>query len=160
MSSSPFPPPPIAPAQRQSSMIKWLLALGGLVLVVLAWSCGTRFYRDYGICRSAADRFHQHLNRSEYESIYNEASEDLRAEAPETDQIKVFQTVHEKMGIAGKMKPLGFHVNANANTKGTFANQVYETEFSLGKAEEQFVWRIKVNDALLVSYHAESSNFR
>ena len=76
----------------------------------------------------------------------------------ETDQIKVFQTVHEKMGIAGKMKPLGFHVNAN--TKGTFANQVYETEFSLGKTEEQFVWRIKVNDALLVSYHAESSNFR
>lgn len=157
MSSSPVPPPPARLVRRRSPLSKWLLGLGGLILVVLAWSCGTHFYRDYGICRSAVDRFHQHLNNGEYESIYNEASEDLRAETPEADQVKVFQMIHEKMGIAGKMKPLGFHVNANTN--GTFASQVYETEFSLGKGEEQFVWRIKGNDALLVGYHVKSPNF-
>lgn len=140
-------------------MLRWLVALGGLVLIGLVWSCGTHFYRDYGICRSAVDRFHQHLNRGEYESIYNEASEDFRAGATEADQTKVFQTVHEKMGIALKMKPLGFHVKASTNN-GVLADQVYETEFSLGRAEEQFVWRLKGNDALLVSYHAESPNFR
>jgi hypothetical protein len=159
MSSSVFPPPPITPARRPSSLIKWLLGLGGLVLIVLIWSCGTHFYHDYGICRSAVDRFHQHLNHGEYESIYNEAADDLRAGAPEADQIKVFQTVHEKMGIALKMKPLGFHVKASTN-QGILADQVCETEFSLGKAEEQFVWRIKGGDAMLVSYHAESPNFR
>ena len=133
MSSSPFPPPPIAPGQRPSSMIKWAVAVGGLVLIALAWSCGTHFYRDYGICRSSVDRFHQHVNRGEYESIYNEASEDLRAGTPEADQIKVFQTVHEKMGSALKIKPLGFHVKASTNN-GILADQVYETEFSLCKA--------------------------
>ena len=158
MNSFGLPPPPTIPVTRPSSLIKWLLGLGALCLVVLGWSCGTHFYRDYVVCRSAVDRFHQHLNRGEYESIYSEASDDFRSEAPKSDEIKVLETVHEKMGIAGTVKPLGFHVNSN--TKGTLANQVYETEFSLGKAEEQFVWRIDGSIALLVSYHAESPNFR
>jgi hypothetical protein len=151
-------PPTIAPDSGGSSIFKWLLSLGGIGALALLWSCGRSMYRNYGICRAATEHFHQELNQGEYESIYSQANDEFRSAVPKSDEIKVLELVHERMGNAGKMSAAGFHINAT--TRGTFVNQVYETQFVGGQVQEEFVWRVENGAAALVRYHAESPNFR
>ncbi len=158
MSSFPYAPPAAAPRTSSFSLIKSLLALAVLVIAVLVMTVGRNLYRKYNICRSAVVRFHQHMDHVEYEAIYNEATPDFRNAATKDAELGVLRLVHDKMGTFEKMTPLGFHVNANI--KGTFANQVYETHFAMGTGQEQFVWRLENNNALLVSYHVDSPNFK
>jgi hypothetical protein len=70
----------------------------------------------------------------------------------------VQQLVHQRMGNAGKMSASGFHINAT--TRGTFVNQVYETQFAGGQVQEEFVGRVENGSAVLVRYHADSPTVR
>ena len=98
------------------------------------------------------------FNNGEYEEIYSETTDEFRRAASRADEIKVFETVHSKMGNPGKMSIKGFHISAS--TRGTFVNEVYDTQFSLGQGQEGFIWRIDQDTARLVTYHVDSPNFR
>lgn len=155
MSTSMFPPPPVSET-KSSGLLKWLFFVGIVAIAVGGWFLFTHIYRDYKICRSAAERFHTHLDRGEYEAIYVEASEDFRKAAPHDHAISFLTTVHQQMGTVQGMKFLGFHVNTT--TRGTLANQVFETKFGLGTGQEQFLWRMGGSTPLLVGYHVNSAN--
>jgi len=70
----------------------------------------------------------------------------------------VFELVHQKMGTSGKKTPKGFHVKWQNGQ--TLVDQVFATQFSLGEAEESFIWVIQQDRLRLLSYHIESANLR
>lgn len=157
MSGALFPALPTAPT-KSSGLLRWLFITGVLAIAVGCWYFSTHIYRDYRVCRSAAERFHAHLDRSEYDSIYVEASDDFRAAAPKDRAIAFLSTVHQKLGPVQGMAFLGFHVNTTV--RGTLANQVFETKFSLGTGQEQFLWKMGGATPLLVGYHVNSANLQ
>lgn len=157
MSTPLFPPPPIS-TTKSSALLKWLLLAGTAAIAVGGWYVVTHIYRDYKICHLAAERFHAHLDRGEYEAIYGEASDDFRKAAPHDHAITFLTSVHQKLGTVQGMKFLGFH--ENTTTRGTLANQVFETKFGLGTGQEQFLWRMGGTTPLLVGYHVNSTNLR
>ncbi len=156
--SQPTPILPPAPAPRRGSKKRLIVLLcgGAAVLVLLLFSLGGRTYRNYRLAAAAAEHFHEQLNRTEYNSIYEEASEDFRRSGTREDFGKVLETVHQKMGVAGKMRPLGFHLHWQSGR--TLADADFNTKFTQGQAQETFVWIMQQNQLQLYSYHIDSSN--
>jgi|SRR5580698_6530375 hypothetical protein len=137
------------------------IVLGGLLVVVAAimlWSCGKSAYHNYRLSAAAVDRFHEQLNQADYETIYGEATDEFRNAGTREDELKFLETVHEKMGNSGKMSARGFHMNWQGGRLSV--NQVYETQFALGKAQEGFVWIIEDERPRLQTYHIDSANLR
>jgi hypothetical protein len=140
------------------SVIKWILLGGGVVALLLMGTCGRTAYHSFKITNNAVERFHSQLDNSEYEDIYGDATDEFRAAGSREQQIAFLQTIHEKMGHSGKCSVTGFHINAN--TKGTFLNEVCATVFVAGSANEYFVWRIDGEPPKLWSYHIDSPGLR
>jgi len=158
-SASPVPPSAVPPAKNQTlKRLIVLLCLLASGLAVVLWALGRRTYRNYGIASAAVDHFHQELNNSDYETIYEEASDEFRRSGNRPDMVKFFQMVHEKMGNSGDKKAAGFHVSWT-NGRVT-VNQVFDTEFALGQGQESFVWTIEHDHARLYGYHIDSANLR
>ncbi len=135
-----------------------LLVLLAVGLAIVVWALGRRTYRNYGITSAAADRFHQELNNSDYDAIYEEASDEFRRSGNRPDIVKFLQMVHEKMGDSGNKKAAGFHVSW---TNGrTTVDQVFNTEFALGQGQESFIWIVRQDQARLYSYRINSPNLR
>jgi hypothetical protein len=145
---------------RQRSKTRWIV-LAGLVVVaaaMLLWSCGKGMYHNYRLSTGAVERLHRQLDQADYETIYGEATEEFRRAGSRTDEIKFLETVHQKMGNSGKISSQGFHVNWQ-NGRVT-ANQVVNTQFALGQAQEAFVWIIEQDQPRLQSYRINSPNLR
>jgi len=158
-SASPVPPSAIPPAKNQTlKRLIVLLCLLAFGLAVVLWALGRRTYRNYGIASAAVDHFHQELNNSDYDAIYEEASDEFRRSGNRSDIVKFLQMVHEKMGTSGNRKVAGFHVNWS-NGRVT-VNQVFNSEFALGQGQESFVWIVKQSQAKLYSYRIDSANLR
>jgi|SRR5258707_8261338 hypothetical protein len=147
------------PRQERSKTKR--IVLSGLLAVVagiLLWSCGKGTYHNYRLANAAVDQLHQRLNQADYETIYGEATEEFRRAGSRTDEIKFLEMVHQKMGNSGKMSFKGFHVNWQ-NGRVT-VNQVFDTQFTLGQAQEGFIWVIEQDQPRLQSYRIDSSNLR
>lgn len=158
-SASPVPPSAIPPARNQTfKRLIVLLCLLAFGLATVLWAVGKRTYRNYGIASAAVDHFHQQMNNSDYDAIYEEASDEFRRSGNRPELVKFLQMVHEKMGNSGDRKAAGFHLNWS-NGRGT-VNQVFNTEFALGQGEESFVWVVQQDQAKLYSYRIDSANLR
>ena len=140
-----------AGAERSWPMIAALFAILG---IVFWWSCGSSVYHNYRAARSAADQFHQRLDRADYEAIYSETSAAFRGAGSREDEIAFFERVHQKMGSSGTMTATGFHVNRQAGY--AFVNQSFNTHFAQGGAQESFVWLIDNGDTLLQTYRIDA----
>lgn len=156
---APTPVPSVPPAKNQTlKRLIVLLCLLAFGIAIVLWALGRRTYRNYGIASAAVDHFHQELNNSEYDAIYEEASDEFRRSGTQPDLVKFLQMVHEKMGNSGNRKAAGFHVNWSSGR--VTVNQVFNTEFALGQGEESFVWIVKQDQAQLYSYRIDSANLR
>jgi hypothetical protein len=70
----------------------------------------------------------------------------------------LFATLHEKLGASGKMSYQGFHLNWQNGR--TIVNEVFDTQFALGQAQEGFIWVIEQDQVRLPSYRVDSPNLR
>jgi hypothetical protein len=135
------------------------MVIGGLAAVlaaILLWSCGKGTYHSYRLANAAVDQLHQRLNQADYETIYSEATEEFRRSGSRADDIKFFEMVHQKMGTSGKKSYKGFHINWQ-NGRQT-VNEVVNTQFALGEAQEGFIWIIEQDEARLHTYRIDSPN--
>lgn len=156
---APTPVPSVPPAKNQTlKRLIVLLCLLAFGLAIVLWAFGRRTYRNYGIASAAVDHFHQELNNSDYDAIYEEASDEFRRSGNRPDIVKFLQMVHEKMGNSGTRKASGFHVNWR-NGRVT-VDEVFNTEFALGQGQESFVWIVEQDHARLYGYHIDSPNLR
>jgi hypothetical protein len=131
-----------------------LLSLSAAVAAVILWSLGKGAYHDYRLASAAVEHFHQQLNAADYDGIYEGASDELRRSATRDDVFKLLEKVHQRMGNAGKRSPAGFHVTWK--TGRTTIDQVFETEFAMGRGQESFVWIIGQDQLRLYNYHIDS----
>ena len=153
MATSPFPPAPAfatPPAPR--SKTKWIVVSSLIVvlLLVLLGTCGRGVYRDYRAASAAVELFHRHLDKTDFDTIYADASDSFRSASTKADLIKFLQATHQKLGNSGKTSPLGFHVNWR--NRQMFVDQVYSTQFTQGTAQESFVWVMENGTPRLYGY--------
>jgi hypothetical protein len=159
-----LPPPQVSPftvpPRRQRSMTRRIVLAGIVVAVaaILLWSCGKGAYHNYRLSAAAVERFHQQLDQGDFETIYGEATDEFRRAGSREEQIKFLAMVHEKMGNSGKMSAKGFHINWQNGRLSV--NQVYDTQFALGQAQEGFIWIIEQDQPRLQTYRINSSNLR
>jgi hypothetical protein len=116
------------------------IVLTGLRLVVVAlllWACGKGTYHNDRLSAAGVEVFHERLNEAGYETIYSEATKEFRQGGTRKDEIQFFATLHEKLGASGKMSLKGFHVNWQNGR--TMVNEVLDTQFALGRAQEGFI---------------------
>lgn len=99
---------------------------------------------------AAVDAFHRRYNAGEFEQLYREASPAFRETAPE----------HEFEAFLGEVRTRLGAVRSSAQTASTlFAGTpspqlmlTYTTQFERGVAEEQFVYQLRGEEAILVGY--------
>lgn|GEM_PF-3314896 len=155
--SSSQPPSFSSPRQERSRTKRLVVgATLGLLAAIVLWNCGKGTYHNYRLSSAAVDQFHRQLNQADYEAIYGDATDAFRATGTRADALKVFEVVHQKMGDSGKMSARGFHISWQNGR--TTVDQVFETQFTLGRGQESFVWIIEQDQAHLQAYHINSAN--
>jgi hypothetical protein len=118
--------------------------------------CGTQAFQGAKLAQQNVHHFHDRFNRSEYQEIFAEATNEFRGASPEPDTNAFFAKVHEKLGdFAHSDEPKYF---ANVSTNGTFITLIYNTEFTRGKGQERFIWRIDADQARLLDYRIDSKD--
>jgi hypothetical protein len=141
---------------RQPKVLwKWSLVLSALVMVVLAWQCGSALHQGHVLADSAVGEFHRRLNAGLYEEICREADEGLAGEARHAELVKFLEGVHNKLGDAGVSSQINMRVNAS--TFGSSVVAQYNTTFAQGSAVETFTWVKKSNSLRLYGYDIRSN---
>jgi hypothetical protein len=134
---------------------KWSLAATAVILVFLMWQCGSALHEGRALANTAVKEFHQRLNGSRYEEIYQEADEGFTGAGKHDELVKFLGAVHTKLGNAGVENFADMRVNAT--TGGTFIVTRYNTTFEHGSAVETFTW-VKAHGALkLYGYDIRSN---
>jgi hypothetical protein len=155
----PPPPPNLAPRKKFFTTRRIaLVVLSILAVLVILLNLAKATYQSYRWATAAVERFHRQLDQENYEAIYEEASYDFRRSGKREDEIKFLQMVHQKMGAFSKTSPAGFHVNWR--TGYLYVDQVFQTTFANGEAQESFIWVIQGNRIWLYGYRINSPNLR
>ncbi len=102
----------------------------------------------------AVSRFHDQLNSGSYLDIYRQTDEGFQKATAEADARALFEAVRRKLGTVKNANQIGWGVNAT--TGGTVVRLAYDTEFTEGRATEQFVFYVSGDNARLFQYNIVS----
>jgi len=133
------------------SRVLTLLLLSTLALAVTN-SCSLTKSKE--IAEAAVKRFHDQFNAGKYADIYSDSDEQFKKVATEQDLADLLQAVQRKLGTVKDVK--GSSWGVNTTTSGIMANLSYDTDFTEGRAAEEFVFHITGNQAKLVRYNINS----
>jgi hypothetical protein len=153
----PHPQPPPLTVSRPKRSRKRAIVIGGLIAVVGAivlWSAAKGMYHNYRLSSAAVEKFHHELDQGDYDAIWEDSTDAFRAAGTRADTVKLFETVHQKMGASGKASSAGFHVNWQPGRANV--NHVFDTAFSNGRAQEAFIWIVEQDHPRLQSYRIDS----
>ncbi|HEX8746384.1 MAG TPA: DUF4019 domain-containing protein [Pyrinomonadaceae bacterium] len=106
------------------------------------------------LSESAIARFHNQFNSAQYADIYNQTDEGFRKGSPESEMTALLGAVRRKLGTVKNTSQVKWNLNATPN--GTMVVLTYETEFTEGKATEQFIYRVSGDRAMLYRYDVMS----
>ena len=98
--------------------------------------------------------FHQQLISGQYHDIYAASDPEFRKAMSESDAAALFTAVNTKLGHPRNSDLKNWRVDLLVN--GTFVTLVYQTEFAQAGAQEEFVWHIQDNRAILFRYNINS----
>jgi hypothetical protein len=122
-----------------------------IALVTITASCSMGKSKEAG--EAAVTQFHNQFNAGQYKEIYDQADEAFRKAAAETEVLALFEAVRKKLGTIRQANANGWHVFMGEATTVTLQ---YDTEFTEGKATEQFVFVVSGDKAALVNYTINS----
>jgi hypothetical protein len=123
-----------------------------LALLVVVTSCSLTKGREIG--ERAVAQFHNQFNAGQYHEIYAQSDEGFRKGTSEPDTLAYFDAVHRKLGTVKNINQTEWRVNAT--TGGTVVTLAYDTEFTEGHANEQFVFYVSGDNARLFHYTINS----
>ena len=107
-------------------------------------------FQNKDFAQKAVDRFHQLFNEQSYSVIYHEADAQFHRSMTVPDFDDLLQAMQKSLGLFKQARQTGFQ------SSGTIATLTYESEFTRGKATEQFGYAISTGGAALVSYNITS----
>ncbi|MCA1817205.1 MAG: DUF4019 domain-containing protein [Acidobacteria bacterium] len=134
---------------KPSSKIALLLIAAGLAL---SGACSLTKGKEIG--ERAVAQFHDQFNAGQYHEIYGQADGGFRKATAEADAVALFEGVRRKLGAVTNSVQTGWRVNAT--NAGTVVALQYDTEFTQGKATEQFVLMVSGESARLYNYNVNS----
>lgn len=131
----------------------WLGVSSVLLFLTLALAtCSAR--QGIELSTIAIRDFHGKYNNGQYQEIYLHSDESLKKKRSEAETISFFSKLREKLGDVGEAKLTNQSINVT--TMGTIVSSVYDTEFSKGKGQEQYIYIIKDGAAKLMDYKVNS----
>ena len=98
--------------------------------------------------------FHSELNAGNFDQIYEDSASDWKQASPKDDTIKLFTSIHNKLGGFISATQTGWHVNYG--TAGTIVTIVDDSKFQKAQGVETFTYRVSGSTAQLVGYNINS----
>jgi hypothetical protein len=123
------------------------------VSAILLGGCGSS--ENLRIAKEATTHVHAQMDSEQFAQIYSEADDALRAATKRQDFLDFISAVHRKLGRVQNASQTSFFINFS--TSGTRVRLNYLTKFDGGDAQEEFIWKIKDDQAALVGYHISSN---
>jgi hypothetical protein len=108
-----------------------------------------------GAAEAAVATFHQQFNDKQFTQIYAESNDKFKGATTEQELVELLDAVHRKLGTVKDAKSTGWRVNST--TDGTFVYATYDTEFTEAKGDEQFIFQMDGDKAILAGYHINSN---
>jgi hypothetical protein len=145
-------------------MLTILLAIAGFLVLfgVLALRVA---YTRMVLSEQAVAHFHQQLNAGQYSEIYEQSMEDLKESMSETEftrRLEKIRRAHGPAGVLGdagetrqKAIKIGFRLFG-----GVYITLWQETNYTLGEAQETFVFATSGGNARLSTYNINSPELR
>ncbi len=123
------------------------------IAVLIMGGCG--FSDNLRIAADGVTRVHAQMDNQQFADIYSQADDSLRAATNQKDFLDFVSAVHRKLGKVQSVSQISYFVNFT--TSGPQVRLNYQTKFEEGEGKEEFLWKIKGNQAVLVGYHINSN---
>jgi hypothetical protein len=123
------------------------------VSFLLVVGCGTS--DNIRLAENGVTQVHAQMDNGQFLQIYAQADPGLRSATKQQDFLDFVGAVHRKLGKVQTATRASYFVNFT--TSGTRVRLNYETKFEGGDAQEEFVWKIKGQDVVLLGYHINST---
>lgn len=126
-----------------------------LTVAAAALVGGCSMKADMAAGDKAIAAFHQALNAGQSRQILAGASPEFRAVTPEPQALRLFDTVHARLGAFKDGKSVGF--NDNVSSGGHMLVDRYEAHYQNGTALETFTFRVSGDRAVMIGYNVNSN---
>jgi opacity protein-like surface antigen len=126
------------------------LIMAAAALLAIAGCAGKRSAEE------AVAQFHQMLDAGRYQEIYQNSDPELKRITSEEQLTALLTQVHERLGAVRSSSQSGFNLNTNNGISRV--ELTYNTEFTGGRATENFNYRVEGTQARLVGYHINSND--
>ncbi len=120
--------------------------------LLLTLSCS--MMKDSKAAEPAVEKFHAQFNAKEFSAIYNDSGDLMKGAATEKQLTDLLDAVYRKLGSYKSSKSVSWHIDSGPVT--SVVTLAYETEFSDGKGNEQFVVSVKGDTVKLEGYNINS----
>jgi hypothetical protein len=101
--------------------------------------------------------FRRRAANGEFSGIFREAAPEFQKSTTEADFANLMEGIGRKLGAWQSSKPPAWKVFSG--TGGRTVTFGYASQFEKGPANEEFIWRIQGDRAILVGYHINSPLF-
>jgi hypothetical protein len=128
-------------------------ALIASVLLYMMWQCNSALNLGSVSADQAAQRFHDHLNRGEFDEICREGDQAF-SQGKYDEAVHFLEQVHKRLGNAEGSRRV--NLRANVGTSGTFVTAQFTTHFEQAPATETFTWRKGWDTLKLYGYNVQS----
>jgi len=129
------------------------LGIAVLALSVLAEGCT----KSRETAEAGTQTFRRRAANSEFTSIYRAAAPEFQQSTTEAAFAKLMEGIGRRLGAWQSSKPPAWKVFSG--TGGRTVTFGYASQFEKGPANEEFIWRIQGDRAILVGYHINSPLF-
>lgn len=124
-----------------------------LLLAGLAMLSGCSASKDVEAAQTEVARFHKMFDAGQFAEIYATAGPEIRQGMSEADWVAMLEGVHNFYGNVAQTKNKGF--NVNYNTSGSRVSLTYDTQFTRGAGEEDFVYDLADGKLTLAGWHID-----
>lgn len=117
------------------------------------------------LAERAVARFHEQLNAGQYGEIYAQSTVEMKQATPEAELTKLLEKIRlvhgtfDELGKAGDKRLKAAKINVRL-FDGVYVTLRYETDYTLGQADETFVFWTSGEQARLYSYNITSLPLR
>lgn len=132
-----------------TAQLRKIVFLG--ILLSLA-SCASD--KNVELAERAISEFRSHVSSNKLDAIYVGASDEFRQAGTMEEFVAFLSMVRKKLGAFKSTKEKGWRVTHS--TRRTLVTLTYGTQFTNASATENFVYEIRGESVLLVSYRIES----